>query len=117
MKNSSIITLSILGLVFISCETRTYEDISPTISIPEKVDYVHNVKPIIQNNCIACHSPGNAAEFFPLTDYTLVKNAIDNILDRVQRPIGDPDKMPQGGSLSPANIELLIKWKSDGLIE
>ena len=42
---------------------------------------------------------------------------IDNIINRIERPNGDPLKMPQGGSLSQSQINLFVKWKADGLIE
>ncbi|MBH1960046.1 MAG: cytochrome c [Flavobacteriia bacterium] len=108
-------TLALFALL--GCDTRTYDDISEKVSLPATVAYTNDIKPLIATNCTVCHSPGGASGFFPLTDYTLVKNAIDNILDRVQRPNGDPQKMPQGGSLSPSNIDLLKKWKNDGLKE
>ena len=110
----------LLGLTFfgiIGCDTRTYEEISGPSVTPQLVKYSIDVKPIIDNNCNSCHSATGAASHYPLTDYALVKNAIDNILDRVQRPAGDPDKMPQGGSLSQQNIDILKKWKTDGLQE
>ncbi|WP_449400787.1 hypothetical protein [Chryseobacterium wanjuense] len=46
-----------------------------------------------------------------------MKTHIDNILDRIQRPNGDPLKMPQGGALSPSQINIFTKWKADGLVE
>jgi hypothetical protein len=46
-----------------------------------------------------------------------VKGDIDGIIDRISRANGDPLKMPQGGSLSPAQINIITKWKADGLLE
>ncbi|MPS65788.1 MAG: hypothetical protein E2589_12970 [Chryseobacterium sp.] len=106
-----------LATILIACESRTYEEISGSTSIVEKVTYNKDVKPLIDANCIVCHSAGGAASFQPWTSYTQVKNHIDNILDRIQRPVGDPQKMPQGGALSPSQINIFIKWKTDGLIE
>ena len=111
----------LLGLIlianFIGCDTRSYEEISGTSVIPVTVKYSTDVKPVVSANCISCHSANGAASYFPLTDYNLVKDAIENILVRVQKPAGDPDKMPQGGSLSQQNIDILKKWKTDGLQE
>ncbi|OWK74549.1 hypothetical protein CBW16_03835 [Flavobacteriaceae bacterium JJC] len=115
MKTPIKIGILISGLALLGCDTRTYEDITGKVIIPETVKFTQDVKPIIDRNCTVCHSPGGASSFFPLTDYTLVKNAIDKILDRVQRPSGDPQKMPQGGNLSQADIDILKKWKADGL--
>ncbi|TXF77334.1 c-type cytochrome [Chryseobacterium sp.] len=115
MKNLIKIALFAAALSSVSCETRTYEEISESTPLPAMVTFTQDIKPIIDNNCVVCHSPNGASAFFPLTDYTLIKNAIDDILDRIQRPAGDPLKMPQGGSLSPAQIEIIKKWKTDGL--
>ncbi|MBW8360836.1 MAG: cytochrome c [Kaistella sp.] len=115
MKNLIYTGCLVLAVSSVSCETRTYDEISGSTPLPVTVKFTQDIKPIIDNNCTVCHSPNGAAAFFPLTDYTLVKNAVDQILDRTQRPAGDPQKMPQGGSLSPAQIELIKKWKTDGL--
>ncbi|KMQ70199.1 hypothetical protein [Chryseobacterium koreense] len=117
MENAVKIIFVIILFSVTSCDTRTFDEISPKVVIPAEVTYNQNVKPLIDNNCVTCHSAVGAANFYPLTDYSLVKNAIDHILDRVQRPAGDPGKMPQGGSLSTTNIDILKKWKADGLHE
>ncbi|OCK51859.1 hypothetical protein BA768_15230 [Chryseobacterium sp. CBo1] len=103
--------------VFIACESRTYEEISDKTPVAEVVTYNKDVKPIIEANCISCHSPGGPASFQPWTSYNQVKNNIDKIIDRINRPTGDPQKMPQGGSLSPSQISIFTKWKVDGLSE
>jgi hypothetical protein len=113
-KIAYIITSAVL---FVACESRTYEEISDNTPIPEVVTYTKDVKPIVDNNCIVCHSPGGAASFQPWTSYDQVKGHIDDILDRIQRPAGDPLKMPKGGALSQPQINIFIKWKADGLNE
>jgi len=115
MKSLLNITAFCLVIITVSCDSRTYEEISGPVNIPQTVKFSQDVKPIIDQNCVVCHSPGGASSFFPLTDYGLVKSAVDEILDRIQRPKGDPLKMPQGGSLSQTNIEIIRKWKADGL--
>lgn len=101
------------AIILIACESRTYEEISDNTPITEQVTYNKDVKPIMDANCTMCHSPGPQA----LTNYNQVKSNIDNIIDRINRPNGDPAKMPQGGSLSPAQINIITKWKADGLTE
>ncbi|MCS3530581.1 hypothetical protein [Chryseobacterium sp. JUb7] len=100
--------------MLIACESRTYEEISDNTPITETVTYTKDVKNIVDNNCIGCHSAGS---FKPLTTYNDVKTNIDGILDRIQRANGVPGKMPQGGSLSQSQINIFIKWKADGLVE
>lgn len=105
------------AVLIISCESRTYEEISDNTPITEQVKFITNVKPIVDANCVSCHSANGPASFKPLTNYDQVKANIDNILDRIQRPNGDPGKMPQGGSLSQSQVNIFIKWKADGLNE
>lgn len=101
------------AILLIACESRTYEEISDNTPIAENVTYNKDVKAIIDANCVSCHSPGVQA----LTNYTEVKNNIDIIIDRISRSNGDPLKMPQGGSLSPTQVNIVTKWKADGLSE
>ncbi|MDN5396675.1 c-type cytochrome [Chryseobacterium carnipullorum] len=100
--------------LFTACDSRTYDEISDNTPITAPVRYNAEVKAIVDNSCINCHSAGS---FKPLATYTDVKNNIDGIIDRIQRPNGDPGKMPQGGSLSQTQINTFIKWKADGLTE
>ncbi|MBB6331877.1 hypothetical protein HNP24_002827 [Chryseobacterium sediminis] len=112
-KLTSLLILS-SAIILTACDSRTYEEISDNTPITVPVKYTADVKPIVDNNCIGCHSAGS---FKPFVTYDQVKNNIDGILDRIQRPNGDPEKMPQGGSLSSAQINIFIKWKADGLNE
>lgn len=107
-----IFTLS-SAVLLTACESRTYEEISDNTPITQVVTYNKDVKAIMDANCISCHSPGPK----DLTNYTQVKTNINNIIDRISRANGDPLKMPQGGSLSPAQINIINKWKADGLPE
>ncbi len=102
-------------IIIHSCDSRTYEEISDNKPIVLPVKYTTDIKPIIDNNCIGCHSADSFIK--PLATYEQVKNNIDGILDRIQRPNGDPGKMPKGGSLSSTQINTFIKWKADGLTE
>lgn len=112
-KLTSLLILS-SAIILTACDSRTYEEISDNTPITAPVKYTTDVKPIVDNSCIGCHSAGS---FKPLVTYDQVKNNIDGILDRIQRPNGDPGKMPQGGSMSATQINIFIKWKADGLNE
>lgn len=111
------ITLLLTTFFLGGCNSRTYDEISVFTPIPTVVKYTTDVKPIIQNSCVSCHSSTGSASFAPLTNYVETKNAIVKIINRIQRPDGDPQKMPVGGSLSSSQIETIKKWQTDGLIE
>ncbi len=109
-----VVYTALLAITAIACESRTFDDISDHTPIAEEVKYTANVKAILDNNCVSCHS---ASSFKPLTTYKDVRNNIDGIINRIQRPNGDPLKMPPGGSLSQTQINTFIKWKADGFVE
>lgn len=81
--------------------------------------YNKDVKSIIDGNCISCHSSGRSASFRPLTTFAQVKAAIENsgLLNRIQLQSGQQGLMPQGGRMSQANIDIIVKWNTDGLKE
>jgi len=77
------------------------------------------VKTIIDGNCVSCHSSGGTASFRPLTTFAEVKAAVENsgLLGRIQKQTGQSGIMPQGGRMSQSNIDLVVKWNTDGLKE
>ncbi|RUT67897.1 cytochrome c [Flavobacterium cupreum] len=88
----------------------------PTVTT---ISYTKNVKSIIDANCISCHQSGRSAAFRPLTTYAEVKTAVENanLLNRIQLQNGQQGLMPQGGRMSQTNIDLIVKWNTDGLKE
>lgn len=76
------------------------------IAAPQ-VSFVADIKPILNGTCTGCHSN--------FSDANSVQSNVDKILDRIQRQQNAVGFMPQGGQpLSPAQIELIKKWKTDG---
>ncbi|MDV3908079.1 hypothetical protein CMT84_06415 [Elizabethkingia anophelis] len=114
MRKSTYLLILPLIFVLTACESRTYEGVSENKPILLPVKYTADIKPIMDNNCVGCHSAGS---FKPLVTYEQTKNNIDGILDRIQRPDGDPKKMPKGRSMSAAQINIFINWKTNGLTE
>lgn len=102
-----------------SCESVTYEELTENEVITGMVTYNSHIKPIIEANCLACHSPGGVSSFRPLGTYTQLKEAVltTNLLDRIQRQNGEPGQMPQTGRMPQANINLILQWSEDGLLE
>lgn len=102
-----------------SCDSSTYESLEEPQIIVGKATYELNVKPIIDGNCIGCHSIGGTASFRPLTTFSEVRNAIlnNNLLERIQRQNGEPGQMPQTGRMSQDKINTILQWNTDGLLE
>ena len=107
-------------MLFLGCTAVSEEDLIDTTPLPVIVTYNENIKPIINNNCIVCHSnpPQNAAPM-PLVSYENVKEAVQNrnLIGRISS--NDPAfLMPLGGPRLPQNlIDIIIQWNEDGLIE
>lgn len=114
------ITLLNFILLLFGCTAVSEEDLVDATPIPETITFNVNVKPIIDNNCIICHSnpPQNGAPM-PLVSYENVKEAVQNrnLIGRISSE--DPAfMMPFGGPRLPQNlIDIIIQWNEDGLIE
>ena len=107
-------------LLMTSCTSVSEEDLIDQIPIEDFITYNSQVKPIIDNNCINCHSmpPENGAPM-SLVNYNDVKNAVINrvLIERISsEDLGF--LMPFGGPRLPQNlIDVLIQWELDGLLE
>lgn len=121
-----IIALSLLVAAFASCsDSDTYQDVeTPPTGTPNPdpvavTSYSKNAKSIIDANCVGCHQSGRSAAFRPLTTYAEVKAAVENagLLNRIQLQTGQQGIMPQAGRMSQANIDVIVKWNTDGLKE
>ncbi|CAA9201251.1 c-type cytochrome [Flavobacterium collinsii] len=129
MKKTVAITILAAALTLISCsDSDTYQDIEtpPVTDTPTPgtnpvvtISYSKNVKAIIDANCVGCHQSGRSAGFRPLTTYAEVKTATEGagLLNRIQLQNGQQGIMPQAGRMSQANIDLIVKWNTDGLKE
>jgi uncharacterized membrane protein len=133
MKKAIAFTILLAALTSCS-DSDTYQDIEtppvtenpPTTptnptdpTTPTIITYSKNVKSIIDANCISCHQSGRSAAFRPLTTFAEVKVAVENagLLNRIQLQNGQQGIMPQGGRMSQTNIDLIVKWNTDGLKE
>ena len=101
---------AIVFVIIISCSKQN--DMTPP---PDK--YFPLVKNIIQNNCLSCHSSsgpwtGRPVEFDSDT-------AIAGLSASIKRAVADPisptnRRMPQGGSLSASDVDIIVKWFNKG---
>jgi len=108
--------------IIVSCTTSTYDDIEeiPEEDPSELVTF-QDVAFVFENNCTACHSnpPQNGAPM-SLTNYTEIKSAVETrgLLDRISREEGAQGLMPLGGPRLPQQqIDLIMQWNQDGLLE
>ncbi len=97
-----------------------------------QVDYHSQIQPIFDNNCSGCHG-GTAG--VTVTSYSAVMASVGNNygsaivvpFDAVNSPLYDKvrldkspdngDRMPRGGSLSQADVDLIMNWINEGAVE
>ncbi len=107
--------------LLLSCSNDSKDDLKSTENLPTEtnITYEGTIKKIVTENCISCHGSFSPSGGLSLTNYALVKEAVNNngLLDRINKPEGDPLLMPSGSKLSNANIESFSKWKTNGLLE
>lgn len=112
MKAFKII-IALLGIFYIvlSCESSTYEEISGVVTNPT---YKANVKVIIDNNCLDCHS-AVAGQYPTMETYSQVRAATENgdLICRIDdQSCGSV--MPQSGRMPQTNIDIIKKWADNG---
>jgi hypothetical protein len=119
MNKIHYLIFSTLFFVF-SCSNHSEDDLTiPLTSNTTK--YIQNIKPIIDNNCVACHgtTPSAGAQT-SLVTYNQVKTSVLNngLLDRISRVQGASGMIHYQGTRLPQNtIDLIIDWNTDGLLE
>lgn len=106
-----LIVFMIVCIIGFSCDSKTYEEISGEVANPT---YTNNVKPIIENNCLACHS-AVAAELPTMETYAQVRDAAENgnMICRIDdQSCGGV--MPQTGRMPQNRINTIKKWVANG---
>jgi hypothetical protein len=120
MKKKNISPIYAILIVLFGCTNASENDLIDQTELPELVTFVNDVQPIINNNCITCHTnpPENGAPMSLLT-FDNVKDAVQNrgLINR----ISSQDLsflMPSGGPRLPQNlIDIILQWEADGLLE
>ncbi len=72
--------------------------------------FTTDIDPILRGNCNGggCHGAGTKMPQFVGNEAVFTQRKAD-VLDRIQRPAGDPKRMPSGG-LSPADLTKLVTY-------
>ncbi|QBN18320.1 hypothetical protein [Flavobacterium nackdongense] len=103
--------LIVLTLILFSCESSTYEEIAGENANPT---YSQSVRPIIQSNCLSCHS-ATAGQNPTLETYAQVRDAAENgsMICRIDdQSCGSV--MPQSGRMPQPTINTIKKWAANG---
>ena len=80
------------------------------------VTYQADVKPILNQLCVACHNADLHEDGVDLSTYSLARDNIDEILESMQES-EDDEIMPPSGRVDDEVLQTLYSWVSDGLLE
>lgn len=113
MKKVKIVLMLIVGLLIVSCDSTTVQEIQPVVTNPT---YNANVKAIFSAKCVSCHT-SSGSQNPPLANYDQVKDAVLNgdVMCRIQGECGDI--MPTSGRMQQVFIDMINNWKDQGCIE
>lgn len=115
MKNIKVIIIALLvgTAFFISCDSRTQQDLEGIVSNPT---YTKNVKPIMDAKCVNCHSQGGQGNYPDLDTYQNVVDAQNGnnsskLLCSIQAGACTSDRMPKSDApLSNGSITTIANW-------
>lgn len=111
MRKNILLLLTCTSFL-VSCNSRTYEEISAPVTISPT--YLANIEPIIKANCTSCHSAG--AQFPTLETYAQVKDAAQNgnLICRIDPTQSCGSVMPRSGAMPRQTIDMIILWQKEG---
>ncbi len=114
-KNNIVLFLSCVGLYACTKDIGKNPDLAPVspLSACDTVKFAAHILPIINNNCLYCHGglgPGNGN----FTNYSGIKQKVDNGSFKARVVDLLPTPMPQAGALPAQQIALIKCWLEKG---
>lgn len=121
-------SLLVIAVIIVSCSKDNEQDLNSnpgggnpggggsTSCDTVNMQYAASIKPILQNNCYACHGNGLSNGGVTLDTYAGVKAVADNgkLVGVINHAAGFK-QMPQGGAkLSQCNIDKIEAWIKRG---
>lgn len=107
-------------ILFSACSYDSNEELFKDISCKtEAVSYLQDVLPILETNCMLCHSSAVAEAGIILEGYSNLKFWIDSgrIQGSIKQESGFSPMPPGGIQLNDCEIEKIISWVEQGALE
>ena len=113
MKLNSVFLILIISIFFCSCRKDKVQVLLPPQQCADTVYFSTQILPMIQNNCIGCHSVGNGFEI-ELTNHAQISSNADACFNSMTGS-GGYTLMPYGGpKLSDSLIDIFNCWVVQG---
>lgn len=101
---------------------------APLLSAQEKISYDDHILPLFEQSCLNCHNPDKTKGGLDLSTFAgamkggssgkvVEPGDISSTLINLVKQAAEPKMPPEGDKLSPAQIDLLVKWVEGGLLE
>lgn len=97
----------ILCILMASCEYNVEEEEITEAPCDPDISFAADISQIIDNNCIQCHN--GSVHPLDFRNFNIVQNNAQRIKELTEARI-----MPQGGSLTSEEIELIGCWVDNG---
>ncbi|TVQ50894.1 MAG: cytochrome c [Saprospirales bacterium] len=100
-------------LLLAGCEYDTEEDLFPNSKCDtENVSYLSDILPILELNCIVCHSQSVAEAGIVLEGYDNLKFWVDNgrVQGSIKHEVGFSPMPPLGYELSDCEVNKILSW-------
>src|ERR1043165_5056295 len=115
--SSHQLSIRVMALLFIATTALCSCNKSDSTPDPGTQTYFPRVKAIIQNNCMTCHSSTGSWVGRPTafdTDTQIIAAHAS-----IKAAVADPEtvtnkRMPQVGTLSAADIDIIVQWHNKG---
>jgi hypothetical protein len=118
MKMKVITTALFFAIVVLSQQSCYYDNEAylysgGTTCTDTTFTYTNRLAPIINNNCVSCHGPGESPDLSTFTDVNTWKEEITcRVVEGVTCSLGA--KMPPSGNLSTCDVEAFTRWQQNG---
>lgn len=121
MKNAFLPGLALIALALLTFFTGCYYDNEEDLygggpaCDTAAVSYAASVAPVLQNNCVSCHSGNFPSAGIRLDSYENVRTqALNGRLYGSVAQLPGYSPMPEGGKLSDCNVALIGAWVNQG---
>lgn len=83
------------------------------------ISWMSDVKPLVDQFCVACHQGSSPAAGLLLEGYQDVKTSVlqGEFSIRINKPLSDPLKMPPNAVIDSCSIEKINIWIANGALE
>jgi hypothetical protein len=111
---SLLIGVSILSSIVFSCaKEKVPTTVLDTTSCKSNISYLNDIKPIMSNYCVSCHSSKNPNGGYDLTSFDGLTKNVSKVLGSMRQD-GTAQSMPQGYKVADSLIQKLNCWINQG---